>query len=251
MRDDSTDELDDTLKQLLMSGQSLAEVLLDYEICVHCQRVYKIRTTAAHSCPACKGEIHTGRLYAPLTISSLINLIQDHYCMELSRTSAIGEKVVEKVVEKKEPRHYVGIILLFCTFVECWMAHFLRSLMRSRGLSEPHVDCKLFKNWTMHKRRELFMSLTAQSFDDVLKDLTEENEKKGRDYSNYQAVWSSIMDVFKIRNEAIHKGAICKISEELVDECVKNIHAINSLFVSLHNKYIAQPIDSGGGCHCS
>lgn len=239
MRHDPTDELDDALRQLLPSRQSLAVVLLDRNICPHCQRVYKRGTAAAHPCPACKHEIRTGRSYAPLTIFTLIDLIQDHYCMELSRTSAIGERVVEE----KEPRHYVGIILLFCTFVECWMAQFLRSLMKSRELPEPIIDRLLSDNWTMGKRKELFEILTEKALRDAHRDLTQENKRNGGDYLDYGAVWRFVTDVFKIRNAVIHEGAIYKFSERLVNQCINNIQGVNSLFVALHNKYIAQPVD--------
>lgn len=161
--------------QILKSGQSLARILLDYEICCHCQRVYKMRMEKPHSCPGCKREITVGRIYAPRSVYSLINLIQDHYRMELSCISLTGEKTAKP----KETRHNVGIILLFCTFVESWMGDFHHSLMVSRRLPKPVIDRLLSDNWRLPDRKgRLFKSMTNEAFGDVIRDLTQKKQDR-------------------------------------------------------------------------
>lgn len=243
MSDDSTNVLDDGFRALLKSGQSLAGVLLHYEICNHCQHVFKTASAATHSCPSCEGEIRNGRGYPSITIRALVDLIQDHYRMELCETSALGEPSVQQ----KEPRHGIGIVLLFCTFVECWMEYFLVSLMRSRNLPESIIDRMLSDNRTVDSRkRKLFKTLTGEAFGDVLKRFTEENKRRGADYLDYQAVWSSVQDARRLRNDVIHKGAVFKFGEDLPERCIKYTHGVNSLFIALHNGYVANTTDCGG-----
>jgi len=233
---DLKDGLDERYRRVLRSGQSLASILLDYEICPHCQHVHRIRARAARSCPVCKADIGSGRIYAPLMVYSLINLIQDLYRMELSRISVTGERIVER----KGARHYVGILLLFCTLVECWMACFLRSLMVSHHLPKADIDRLLSDNWRLEDRKgRLFKTQTGEAFGNAIKDLTRRNKEAGGDL-NYEGVWSSIENAIKSRNKVIHNGAIRAFPEHLIGECVRNIDGVNQLFISLHNRYIAQ-----------
>jgi len=239
---DPADVLDDDFRDVLMSGQSLGSLLLGYLECERCRHVYKMWTDTAHSCPACKGEVRTGLVYSPMTIISLIDLIQDLYRMELTRTSAIEEKIVEK----KEARHHVGILLLFCTLVECWMEYLLRALMESRHLPEQIIDRLLSDNWRLEARtKKLFKTLTGKAFGDALRDLTKENKKKGGDL-NYEAVWSFVQDVIEKRNKVVHKGAIYILPEHLVEECISYIERVGLLFIALQNQYIVQGADSHG-----
>jgi len=233
---DSADGLDEGFRRLLASGQSLASVLLDYEICVHCQHVYKMRTTRPYSCPACNAEIHMGRGYTPLVVCSLIDLMQDQYRMELSRTNVTGGKIIEQ----RKPHHYVAIILLSCTLVECWMDHFLWSLMVSRDLPKLEIDRLLSDNWRLADRKgRLFTTLTNEPFGNALRHLTEKNKEAGGDL-NYERVWAFVQDANKSRNDILHKGAIHRFPEDLIEKCIKNIHGVNQLFISLHNRYIAK-----------
>lgn len=236
MASDSTAVLDDDFRESLMSGHSLAGVLLPYLECEHCRHVYRIWTTTAHSCPACKGDIRIGLMYGSMTIASLIDLMQDLFRMELTRTSAIGEKIVEK----KDAHHHVGILLLFCTFVECWVEYFSRSLMEAHHLPESIIDRLLSDNGRLGDRTgKLFKTLTGKAFGDALRDITKKNKDKGVNL-DYEAVWGFVRDVTKTRNEVSHKGRIYKFPECLVEKCIMNIDGVNSLFISLHNQYIAQ-----------
>ena len=238
--DGSTCVLNKELRRILMSGQPLGTILLDSAICRRCKHVYKLLTGAEDNCPKCKGAVGTAELYAPVTVWSLVNLIQDIFRKELSRTTVSGERVVEE----KEPRHHVGIILMFCTLVECWMGYFLRSLMESR-LGPEHVnDRQSRSNWRHPDQMKLFQALTDKKFDDVLRQLTNENKRKGGNL-DYTQVWKFCRYVVNTRNDVIHKGAIRGFSESLVEECIYNIHGVNGLFISLHNEFIAQSVPTG------
>ena len=237
--DGSTCVLNNDLRGILMSGQPLGTIHLDFAICRRCKHVYKLLTGADDNCPKCKGAVGTAELFAPVTVWSLVNLIQDFFRVELSRTTVTGERVVEE----KEPCHHVGIILMFCTLVECWMRHFLRSLMESRQIPEHVNDRKSRSNWRHSDRLELFKELTGKTFDDVLMRLTDGNKRKGRDL-DYTQVWRFCRDVVDTRNRVIHEGAIRGFSESLVEECICNIHGVNQLFISLHNEFIAQSVST-------
>ena len=133
--------------------------------------------------------------------------------------------------------------MLFCTFVECWLEFFLRSLMVSRTLPKEIMDRMLDDNWRLDDRTgKLFKTLTDKAFGDVLSDLTDANKRK-RGYLNYQDVWSFVKELKKLRNDLMHKGAIYSLSEEVAEKCIHNIQGVNGLFISLHNQFVARPAD--------
>jgi hypothetical protein len=232
MRRDSNDQLDEGLEKVLKSSQPFATVVLDYAICSHCRHVHRRHED---TCPACKGETRIARVYAPLAVYTLINLMQDYFRMELRRTTATGETIIEQ----KGAHHGIGIVLLFCTLVECWMDYFLSSLMVSRNVSSPIMDRLLSDNWRLSDRKgKLFKTLTNEPFGAVIQELTDKNKKAGGDL-DYGAVWAFAQGVSKKRNAIIHEGAIHAFPESVVWRCLENIDGVNQLFISLHNRYVA------------
>ena len=126
------------------------------------------------------------------------------------------------------------------------MGYFLRLLMRSRCLPESIIDRNMGDNWRLDDRaRKLFKKLTGNAFGDVLRDLTDENKRRGGNL-DYHAVWQFVKEVIKIRNNVIHNGAIYAFSEGLAEKCINNIHGVNNLFISMHNQYVAKSTACGG-----
>ena len=60
--DGSTGVLSNELRRILMSGQPLGTILLDFAICRRCKHVYKLLTGADDNCPKCKGAVGTAEL---------------------------------------------------------------------------------------------------------------------------------------------------------------------------------------------
>ena len=235
MNENTNAILDDKFKKLLLSRQLLSVFLLDFNICGNCKHVYKNKHGAS-SCPSCHTKITNKLGYPSFTIPNIINLIQDHYRMEPCRENINGDKIIDK----KESRHNYGIIILFCTFVECWMDYFINYLLKTRKTPDEIIDRLLSDNWRLDDRKgKLFKTLTGESFGDALKNITEINKKKGGNL-DYMKIWDTVQDTIKKRNDIIHKGGFGKYDESFIAHCINNINGVNNLFIALHNRYIAK-----------
>jgi hypothetical protein len=130
--------------------------------------------------------------------------MQDLYRMELGYTNSVGERIPEN----KDARHNIGILVLFCTFVEVWMEFLLRTIMRSHCLSDSIADRLLSDNQTLDRRiGKLFKSLTDQAFGDALRDLNP--KKRGECGSlDYEDVWRRVRKLPRLSRFAAEKWKI-------------------------------------------
>lgn len=213
--------------------QELSTLLSDFMICTSCEFVDRDhkRQRVGYQCPRCRVVGTGAELYFPVSVSTLIDLMQEFY--HLKQEKDVDSARISKI--QNESNHRLAVVIFFCALVEVLLQHFLERRMSRMGLSHE-VQEKLLKDNISAKRRfqELFLTLIGAKWKKIVKMLTKQAEL------NYIEAIDLYELAAKKRNLFLHEGNKWAIPEDMPEKCLRHISPVLNLFVALHNEYIAK-----------
>jgi hypothetical protein len=154
---------------------------------------------------------------------------------EFYHTKGSKTKVMLSMYDNKPSNHRLAVIIFFCTLGEVLLQYFLEQCMDKTNIPRRIQD-RLFNDSLFVKERiqKLFPALTGDKWAGALKELNKGSE------INYVEVGNFYTGVVDKRNEFLHRGNQWVIPKEMPKQCIDNIWPLLSLFVALHNKYVAK-----------
>lgn len=212
--------------------QKLSTLLSTFMICDFCKIVDldHERMEVGYLCPRCGVAGNGGRDYFPMSVHSLIDLMQEFY--HLKQISDIDSEVPSI---QNESNHQLAVVILFCTLGEVLLQHFLESLMYRKGLSHE-IQKRLLNDNLFAKQRiqKLFPALVGAKWK-----ATVEMMNKHVDL-NYLEATKFYEQATEKRNLFLHRGNKWAIPKDMPVKCLRQIWPIVNLFVSLHNEFVAK-----------
>ncbi len=207
-----------------IDDQDASTLICDFMICARCGIVDRERSRirADSLCPACGQRAGVARLYYPVSIHILVDLVQESY-HSYARVGPISGPQTSTI----------GPILFFCTLREALINHLLLENLRAEGTKQSLIERLLDDNKLAHQKfGALFRAVVGTSWADGVR------EASLYDGTDYQAVSNLMKLTASIRNDFLHDGAGWSASRELATECVDRLPQLFDLFVALHNVYI-------------
>ncbi len=219
---------------LEIKHQKLSTLLSFFMICTSCKIVDRDdeRITVGYQCPRCGVAGSGGRGYFPMSVHTLIDLMQEFYHLKQN-----PDEDSVKPSTQSEGNHRLAVVILFCSLVEILLQHFLEGLMNKMGLSQKIQERLLNDNLTEQQRiQKLFPSLINAKWKETLENL---NKQVELDYIEAIEFYKHVVEK---RNIFLHRGNKWAIPKDMPEKCIHQIWPIINLFVSLHNEFIAQPL---------
>lgn len=206
-----------------IKNQDASTFVCPWFLCPHCGIVDRDmdRMRVGHICVNCSRPSESGRLYYPVTIHILVDLVQQAYHSNAPVGPIDGPQT-----------NCVGTLVFFCALREALLAHFLTEHMSAQELPTGVVN-RLFDDNKLANQRfgKLFKSVVTVAWEDAVQDISTPN-------CDYVFVSELMQRASKVRNEFMHNGSAWGASDELATECVNSLTMVAQLFVMLHNRYI-------------
>ena len=212
--------------------QPLSTLLADHMVCQACRIVDRDqqRMRVGYPCSRCgvPGQGATG--YFPLSVISLIDLMQEFYHRKTDLDSD------EQKITSARRNQRLAVVIFFCTLGEVLLEYFLKQLMTKNGLPRLVQERLLNDNiFVKHRVEKLFPALTGERWKLAVKMLA-----KGKQL-DYVKATEFYEDAVEKRNLFLHKGNKWAIPNDMPEKCLRHIWPLVNLFVGLHNKFIAKP----------
>lgn len=208
--------------------QPLSSLVSDHLICKHCCIVDRDhnRMIAGYSCPTCGNTSDAGRLYFPINIQILVDLLQEAYHSDQQFDKRIS-------LHSGCGHHDISVVIYFCTLREILLNKFIAELLNAQNIPDNISNQLLSDNkFYRQKQGKLFFSLTNMKWKDSISILD-----KGVEL-NYIELDEFINNIAEIRNSFVHEGNNWSISRDLATNCVNHIWPLIDFYVSLHNMFI-------------
>ena len=212
-------------------NQRLSTILTDFMICESCGIVDRDRgrMIIGYQCPRCGIPGSIGRIYFPLPIQSLIDLMQEFYHSKLDAPLDSEASGVQR-----PSNHQLAVVIFFCTLGEVLFEHFIREFMFKKELPRMIQDRLLNDNPFVKQRiKKLFPALTGAKWNETIEKLS---RRDGHDYVGTVRFYRRASDA---RNKFLHKGNKWAIPRDMPEQCIKQVWPLISLFVALHNEHLA------------
>ncbi len=214
-----------------IDNQDASTLVCDFMICERCGKVDRehSRMVVNSLCPACKQPAGVARLYYPINVHILVDLVQQSY----HSYAPVGP-----ISGPQAPA--VGVILFFCTLREALLNHFLLAFLCAENVKTSLIEKLLDDNkLASQKFTSLFNAVVGKSWCEAVGDAS------SLDATNYQSVSDLMKSAASIRNEFLHEGTGWSATREVATECVNSLPALFALFVALHNVYVLPRLAKG------
>ena len=174
-----------------------------------------------HLCTVCGTPSEAARLYFPISIRVLVDLMQQAYHSPPS-DGPHGPQGRD-----------VGTVLYFCTLRETLLNHFLVQVLRAQKVPVSLIDRLLEDNrMASQKFGKLFASVVGQKWDSAV------DQASRRLITKFSSVSQLMRRAAEIRNNFLHEGAVWAVTRELSTECMNSASQMAQLFVAFHNEHV-------------
>lgn len=210
-----------------IDSQPVSTLVCGHLVCPACAIVDHNwdRMRRGHLCTTCGTPGEGGRLYFPINIHILVDLMQQAY-HSLSPTGPL---------DGPQGRD-VGTVLYFCTLREALLNHFLVQMLRAQKVPAALIERLLDDNrLASQKFGNLFASVVGQKWGKAV------DEASTRVASNFSPVSQLMRRAAEIRNSFLHEGSAWTVTRELSTECMNSVSHMVELFVAFHNEFIHLP----------
>lgn len=214
-----------------IDNQDISTLVCDFMICKRCGEVDRdhsqMRTNSL--CPVCEKPAGVARLYYPINIHILVDLVQQAY----HSYAPVGP-----ISGPQAPA--IGTILYFCTLREALLNHFLLEFLRAENVKTSLIE-KMFDDNKLASQKftSLFSAVVGKRWSDAV------GEASAHDVNDYRPVSDLMKSAANIRNEFLHEGTGWSATRDVATECVNSLPALFGLFVALHNIYIRPLLANG------
>jgi hypothetical protein len=180
------------------------------------------RMRVGHACETCGNPSESGRLYFPITIHILVDLVHQAF----HSNAPVGP------IDGPQTKA-IGTVVFFCALREALLVHFLQQHMLSQKLPPDIIERLLGDNKLAHQRfGQLFKSVVGVNWHDAIREISTTRH-------DFSVVSKLMISASEVRNDFLHNGMAWQATEELATDCVNNLLMLTSMFAMLHNKYIA------------
>ena len=181
------------------------------------------RQRVGYPCPNCGVKGNGGQTYFHLGIISMINLMQEFYHTKKPSTISVDS-------------HKLAVVVFFCTLVETLLENLLREAMISQKIPGTVQDRLLWDNMTGKQRTEkLFPALFNHTWKQAISEANRAQPKM-----DYKVTLNFFLKAVEARNKFLHPpGNKWAIRLDMPRQCLNHTPVLISLFVWLHNRYIA------------
>jgi hypothetical protein len=207
-----------------VDNQDASTLVCDFMICERCGTVDRERSrmVANSLCPACHQPAGVARLYYPISVHILVDLVQQSY----HSYAPVGP-----ISGPQAPT--VGAILFFCTLREVLLNHFFLALLRAERVKAAVIDKLMDDNkLASQKFTGLFSAVVGKSWKEAV------IEASSFDGTDYQLVSDLMLSAASIRNEFVHEGTGWTATREVATNCINSMPVMFCLFVALHNIHV-------------
>lgn len=207
-----------------IDSQDASTLVCDFMICARCGIVDRERSRIRvdSPCPTCRQPAGVARLYYPVSIHILVDLVQESY-HSYARVGPISGPQTSTI----------GPILFFCTLREALINHLLIEHMRAQRTKQSLIERLLDDNKLAHQKfGALFNAVVGTSWAESVR------EASLHDGTDYQTISNLMKLTASIRNDFLHEGTGWSATRELATECVDRLPQLFRLFVALHNVYV-------------
>lgn len=204
--------------------QAASTLVCDFMICKRCGTVDRERSRMVKNsiCPACHRPAGVARLYYPINVHTLVDLVQQSYHSEAAVNPVYGPQASN-----------VGTILFFCALREMLLTHFFVALLHAQRVPTPISEKLLDDNkLASQKFTSLFPALVGKTWNEAV------GEASSFEGTDLHSVSNLMLSAANIRNEFMHEGTGWTATREVATNCVNSMFALISLFVALHNLYV-------------
>lgn len=209
--------------------QATSSLICDFMICKCCGTVDREHSRMVKNsiCPACHRPAGVARLYYPINIHILVDLVQQSYHSEAQISPIYGPQASN-----------VGTILFFSSLREALLNHFLVALLLAQQVPSPLIEKLLEDNkLASQKFAGLFSAVVGKSWKEAV---IEASAFGGMDFN---PISDLMLAVASIRNEFMHEGRGWAATREVSTNCVNGMPVLTKLFVILHNIYVHPLLD--------
>lgn len=206
-----------------IKGQDASQLACPWFLCTHCGMVDRDmrRMRVGHECGSCGRSSEGGRLYFPITIHILVDLVHQAYHSDAPVGPIHGPQTGA-----------VGTIVFFCALREALLAQFLKEHMEAQQLPQGIISRLLNDNKLANQRfGRLFKSVIGESWRAAIEEVAIEG-------CSFAAVSELMKVASEVRNDFMHTGAAWEATDELATDCVNSLPLLTHLFAELHNHYV-------------
>ena len=211
-----------------VANQRLSSLFADFLICDSCLAVERVQMqgTSDMQCLYCNHPIKSGSTYFPLSIHNLIDMMQEFYHMD---NGTPPSSPIDR------GNHKLAVVIFFCSLGEVLLQHFLEHSMEVLNLPR-RIRKRLLNDNLYPKQRveKLFPDLTGKKLKATLKEMSATIEL------DYTKTLEFYLQALKVRNIFLHEGNKYAIPSSMPQDCLKNIWPMISMFVRLHNRFVAK-----------
>lgn len=213
---------------LEIRNQPLSTLFADFFICKSCKIVDRDhnRMLVGQKCSVCGVPSEGGEVYFPVSVPSLMDLMQKfyHFKEEATQSSKIPSN-------QNESDYRLAVVIFFCSLGEVLLHHFLKKCMLKMSL-QPRIWERLFDdNLSVRQRVEkLFPALTGVKWNKAVAML---NENVELDYIEASEFYQRASVA---RNKFLHEGSKWAIPDDMPEQCIRHIWPVMCLFVDLHKQ---------------
>ncbi len=204
--------------------QPASTLACSHMICASCSVVdcNLDRMVRSHVCTACGEPGEGGRLYFPISIHILVDLIQQAYHSQAPTVTPRGPN-----------GHDVGTVLYFCTLREALLNHFLKENLKAQKVPAPLIEKLLNDNRLAgQKFGELFSSVTGKKWANAVADASASTGQP------FEPVSLLMRQAAQLRNSFLHEGDALPMTRLMSTQCINAVPNMVDLFVALHNEFI-------------
>ena len=208
-----------------IDSQDASSLACPWFVCVHCGVVDRDmqRMRVGHTCDSCGIPGESGRLYFPITIHILVDLVHQAY----HSSAPVGPI-------KGPQTRAVGTIVFYCALREALLVNFLKEHMIAQELPAAIIERLLDDNKLAHQRfGQLFKSVVGVKWNDAIQEISTEAV-------DFNDVSQLMIRCSEIRNDFMHSGRAWSATDEIATKCVDSLLMLTALFAAMHNRYAAK-----------
>lgn len=216
-----------SLPSVSVHRQRLVDQVNNYTISSACGHV----TTSldiirrGNPCPICSKPSDGCRLYFMFGISTMADLLQQHYEMKSAESSTIVG------VRTDVPIRQLAVAVFYSSLGELLLENFLIYSMKAHDIS-PDIQDQRLADVSMKQRLDLFREETDLSFDEAVARLP-----KGP-MLNYSELVKSYIEIREKRNRLLHAGNPFVTDIDMPERCFQDAPNLVQMFANLHNMQI-------------
>jgi hypothetical protein len=204
--------------------QDASTLVCNHLICRNCHIVDRdySRAQKGTMCSFCGKQNEGGRLFFPVNIHILVDLVHQAYHSDAPVGPISGPQVPS-----------IGTVLFFCALREALLNWFIQSHLRAQQIPNNLIEKLQDDNkLAQQKFGGLFHSVVGKKWNEAIEEVSVNAKRE------FASVSELMKEASLIRNEFLHEGTAWSVSKDVATRCVDSMPELVSLFIALHQFYV-------------